>query len=152
MNRKNLKLPLISVTDEDLDQKGRSCLFYLNENMINSQENYKRKNTQFQRRRESLSLFTLASSTQNKFDLLNKLNEEALIEKKELDNLYKCSSFIINRKHLRQNSPIENLCFATNSYENIKLEDETVPFVKFKSTPLVTWLKIRIPVNQMNTK
>lgn len=75
---------------------------------------------QFQnRRRESLSLFTLTSSKQKKLDYLNKLYDEKIREQDELNNLLKTSSKLLasSQKQKKLNSPTSQICFTTNTYE-----------------------------------
>lgn len=123
MDRKNLKLPLISITNYDSDFRKRnpSTGFYLDDEKSSSNHDvYRRRNAQFQRRRESLSLFTLASSNQKKFDYLNYLHEETLREQKELESLYKSTSAIINRRHSKKGSFVDSVCFTTNTFESYR--------------------------------
>lgn len=121
MDRKNLKLPLISITNYDTEFKKRNQnnMFYLDDEKPNP-DAFRRKNPQFQRRRESLSLFTLASSNQKKFDHLNKLHEDTLREQEELESLYKSTSAIIRRRHSKIGSFVDSVCFTTNTFESYR--------------------------------
>ncbi|RNA02532.1 hypothetical protein BpHYR1_023189 [Brachionus plicatilis] len=123
MDRKILKLPLISITNYDNEPKRRnhSTTFFLDDEKTSSaQDGSRRKNAQFQRRRESLSLFTLASSSQKKFDYLNQLHEETLREQEELDSLYKSTSALLRRRHSKKGSFVDSVCFTTNTYESYR--------------------------------
>ena len=121
MDRKNLKLPLISITNYDTEFKKRNQnkIFYLDDEKPNP-DAFRRKNPQLQRRRESLSLFSLASSNQKKFDHLNQLHEDTIREQEELESLYKSTSAIIRRRHSKNGSFVDSVCFTTNTFESYR--------------------------------
>lgn len=90
-----------------------------NDDVLNGLPNIKKRknfeNRMGNRRKFSLTLFTLSSSKQEKLEILNKLYDYKQKEEEELKHLYETTHKIVN--HRKNNLKKNQICFTTNTYE-----------------------------------